>query len=226
MKKLMMVAMALIMAVSASVYAQDAKEVRKQRQQVARLAKSELKEKASKEARKEAKGLEKEGWTIFPGDLPLAKQLDRSYAMEYEYVQNAAGSIVPKYLVGRGMATGENYSAAQNAAVELAKQYVAGLAEIDITTITETTLANKEQADVASIAEVVSASKNIVSKKIGEITPIVTLRKEVGKGKVSVLVRVVYDRNTILNTYKQTIREELQKKGDKLHEQLDDVLGF
>lgn len=110
MKKLMMVAMALIMAVSASVYAQDAKEVRKQRQQVARLAKSELKEKASKEARKEAKGLEKEGWTIFPGDLPLAKQLDRSYAMEYEYVQNAAGSIVPKYLVGRGMATGENYS--------------------------------------------------------------------------------------------------------------------
>ena len=39
-------------------------------------------------------------------------------------------------------------------------------------------------------------------------------------------VRVVYDRNTILNTYKQTIREELQKKGDKLHEQLDDVLGF
>ena len=226
MKKLMMVAMALIMAVSASVYAQDAKEVRKQRQQVARLAKSELKEKASKDARKEAKGLEKEGWTIFPGDLPLAKQLDRSYAMEYEYVQNAAGSIVPKYLVGRGMATGENYSAAQNAAVELAKQYVAGLAEIDITTITETTLANKEQADVASIAEVVSASKNIVSKKIGEIAPIVTLRKEVGKGKVSVLVRVVYDRNTILNTYKQTIREELQKKGDKLHEQLDDVLGF
>lgn len=226
MKKLMMVAMALIMAVSASVYAQDAKEVRKQRQQVARLAKSELKEKASKEARKEAKGLEKEGWTIFPGDLPLAKQLDRSYAMEYEYVQNAAGSIVPKYLVGRGMATGENYSAAQNAAVELAKQYVAGLAEIDITTITETTLANKEQADATSIAEVVSASKNIVSKKIGEIAPIVTLRKEVGKGKVSVLVRVVYDRNTILNTYKQTIREELQKKGDKLHEQLDDVLGF
>ena len=226
MKKLMMVAMALIMAVSASVYAQDAKEVRKQRQQVSRLAKSELKEKASKDARKEARSLEKEGWTIFPGDLPLAKQLDRSYSMEFEYVQNAAGNIVPKYLIGRGMATGDNYSAAQNAAVELAKQYVAGLAEIDITTITETTLANKEQEDVASIAEVVSASKNIVSKKIGEVAPIVTLRKEENKGKVTVLVRVVYDRNTVLNTYKQTIREELQKKGNKLHEQLDDVLGF
>ena len=55
---------------------------------------------------------------------------------------------------------------------------------------------------------------------------IVTLRKEEGKGLVSVLVRVVYDRNTVLKAYKETIREELEKKGDKLHEQLDQVLGF
>lgn len=225
MKKFMMVAMALIVACSCAM-AQDAKEIRKERKTIAKLAKSEMKEKASKDARREAKKLEKENWVIFPGDLPLAKQLDRSYVMEYEYVQSAAGSIVPKYLVGRGLAKGENYSAAQNAAVEIAKQYVAGLAEIDITTITETTLANREADVVSSIAEVVSASKNIVSKKLAEVQPIVTLRRE-GKDKnVEVLVRVVYDRNTVLQTYKETIREELEKKGNKLHEQLDKVLGF
>ena len=225
MKKLMMVAMALIVAVSGSLYAQDAKEIRKQRKEVARLAKSEMKDRASKDARKEAKKLEKEGYVVFPGDLPLAKQLDRSYIMEYEYVQNAAGSIVPKYLVGRGLATGENYSAAQNAAVQLALQYVAGLAEIDITTLTETTLANREESVVASVAEVVSASKNIVAKKIGEVQPVVSLHKDEKKG-VTVLVRVVYDRNTVMQTYKETIREQLEAKGDKLHEQLDEVLGF
>ena len=89
-----------------------------------------------------------------------------------------------------------------------------------------TTLANQEKDVATSLAEVVSSSKNIVSKKIGEVTPIVTLRKEEGKGLVSVLVRVVYDRNTVLKAYKETIREELEKKGDKLHEQLDQVLGF
>ncbi len=225
MRKILMVAMSLVIASTTVVLAQDAKEIRKERKEVARLAKSELKAKASKDARKEAKKLEKEGYTIFPGDLPLAKQLDRSYAMEYEYVQNAAGSIVPKYLVGRGMATGENYSAAQNAAVQLALQYVAGLAEIDITTLTETTLANQESSVATSLAEVVSSSKNIVAKKIGEVTPVVTLRKQ-GKHDVTVLVRVVYDRNTVLQTYKQTIREELQKKGDDLHKQLDNLLGF
>lgn len=218
--------MALFIAISGAVNAQDAKEIRKQRREVAKLAKSELKEKASKDAQKEARKLTKEGWEIFPGDLPLAKQLDRSYLMEFEYVQNAAGSMVPKYLVGRGMATGENYSATQNAAIELAKQYVAGLAEIDITTMTETTLANQEKEMASSLAEVVSASKNIVSKKIGEVTPIVTLRKNEGKGQVSVLVRVVYDRNTVLKTYRETIRQELEKKGEKMHEQLDKALGF
>ena len=226
MKKILTVAMALLIAVGGALNAQDAKEIRKQRKEVARLAKSELKERASKEARKEARKLEKEGWAVFPGDLPMAKQLDRSYAMEYEYVQNSAGSIVPKYLVGRGLAEGENYSAAQNAAIEIAKQYVAGLAEIDITSLTETTLANEERNTAASVAEVITASKNIVAKKIGEVLPVVTLRKEDKKGNVSVLARVVYDRNTVMNTYKETIREELNAKGIKLHKQLDEALGF
>lgn len=224
MKKLMVVAMALIVACGAA-FAQDAKDIRKQRKEIARLAKSEMKEKASKDARKEAKKLEKEGFTIFPGDLPLAKQLDRSYMMEYEYVESASGDIVPKYLVGRAQAIGENYSAAQNSAIELAKQYVAGLAEIEITTITETTLANEEAAVATSLAEVVSASKNIVSKRLGEIQPIVSLHKKDKKG-VTVAVRVVYNRNTVLQTYKEAVREELQKKGNKLHEQLDKALGF
>jgi hypothetical protein len=146
--------------------------------------------------------------------------------MEYEYVQSAAGSIVPKYLVGRGMAEGENYNATQKDAIEVAKDYVAGLAEIEITSITEITLANREDATATSLAEVVSASKNIVSKRLGEVLPVVTVFKETKKNEVTVVVRVVYDRNTVLQTYKEVIREELEKKGDKLHEQLDQALGF
>lgn len=225
MKKLLMVAMALIVA-STACFAQDAKEIKKERKTIQKLAKSELNEKASKDARKEAKRLTKEGFVTFPGDLPMAKQLDRSYMMEYEYVQSASGSIVPKYLVGRGMAEGENYNAAQNSAIEVAKNYVAGLAEIEITSITELTIANREAAEATSLAEVVSASKNIVSKRLGEVLPVVTMYKEEKKNKVVVAVRVVYDRNTVLQTYKEVIREELEKKGDKLHEQLDQVLGF
>ena len=61
MKKILTVAMALLIAVGGALNAQDAKEIRKQRKEVARLAKSELKERASKEARKEARKLEVPG---------------------------------------------------------------------------------------------------------------------------------------------------------------------
>lgn len=225
MKKLLVLAMGLIIACGAC-FAQDAKEIAEERKEIAKLAKSELKEKASKEARKEAKRLTKEGFVVFPGDLPLAKQLDRSYAMEYEYVQIPGGGIVKKYLVGRGMVTGENYSAAQNSAIEVAKDYVAGLAEIEITRITESTLGNIEKASATSIAEVVTASKNIVSKRLGNVQPIVSMHKVEKNKNKTVAVRVVYDRNSVLETYKEVIREELEKKGEKLHEQLDKALGF
>jgi len=225
MRKYMMVAMTLLIAVSGIIYAQDAKEVRRQRKEVSKLAEAELNKKVSKEARKEARKLEKEGWRTFPGDLPMEKQLYRSYEMEVEYITKEDGSIVPRYLIGRGMTNGSNYSVAQNAAIELAKQYVAGLAEIDITILTETTIANVEAETVSSFVEVVSQSKSIVSKKIGEVMPVVTLRKETKDG-VDVLVNVVCDRNTIIKMYKDAIRKQLELNGIKLTEDINKLLYF
>ena len=225
MKKVLFLAMALLVACSAS-FAQDAKEIMKERKAIQKLAKSELNEKASKDAKKEAKRMTKDGWQIFPGALPIAKQLDRSYLMQYEYVQNEDGSIVPKYLVGEGIASGTSINGTKNDAIEAAKYFIAGLAEIEITSITELTLANQNGDVVASLEEVVSASKNIVSKRLGEVLPIVTVYREINKHEVEVAVYLVYDRNTVLQTYKEVIREELEKKGDKLHEQLDQALGF
>jgi hypothetical protein len=224
MKKLFMVAMSLIIACGFSC-AQDLKQVKKERKMLQKYSKKELSEKASKEARKEARKLTKEGYKVFAGDLPLAKQLDRSYMMEYEFMAGPSGPI-QKYLVGRGKATGESYSAAQHAALELAKLYVASLAESEILSMTDATLGNNETHVVTSLAKVVTASKNIVCTRLGEVVPVVTIYKEPKKHEVTVLVRLVYDRNAVLQTYKTVIREELEKKGDELHDRLDQLLGF
>ena len=84
MKKLLFVAMAMLIACSAS-FAQDAKDIIKERQAISKLAKKELTAKVDKVVKKEAKRLAKEGWVVSPGALPLEKQLERSYTMEYEY---------------------------------------------------------------------------------------------------------------------------------------------
>ena len=84
MKKLMMVAISLIIACGSSFAETSAKEIRKERQEINKMAKKDLSAKVSKATKKEAKRLKKEGWIVSPGALPLEKQLERSYLMEYE----------------------------------------------------------------------------------------------------------------------------------------------
>ena len=78
--------------------AQITKEQKKERLEIYKSSKSQLNEKATKAARKEAKQFRKEGWQTTPGALPLEKQLDRSYLMQMEFDEN----MYPKYLMGGG----------------------------------------------------------------------------------------------------------------------------
>ena len=82
--KKMFVCTFAILCLSANMNAQTTKDVRKERQEMRKASKSELNEKASKAARKDAKKLTKEGWITAPGAVPLEKQLDKSYMMQME----------------------------------------------------------------------------------------------------------------------------------------------
>ena len=118
---------------------------------------SELMQKATKVARKEAKKMGKEGWLIAPGALPIEKQLDKAYMMSYEYDDN----MFPKYIMGEAMSIGENYDAAKMQALELAKQNLAGQIQTEVTALIENTVANKQlsQEQAASVTQSVMASK-------------------------------------------------------------------
>ncbi len=226
MKKLFsMVAVVMAMLIATpQVNAQSQRDIAKERKEVAKLSKKELNERASKDARKEAKKLAKQGWVVSPGTLPLEKQLDRSYMMQFEYDE----SMYPRYIMTDAMSIGENYDAAKMQALELAKQNLAGLIQTEITALVEGTVANKQLAagEAASIVETVSASKNIISQSIGRILTVTECYRKAENKNTEVLVRVAYNHKMAMEQAKQAIRQELEKKGDKLHDQLDKVLGF
>ena len=223
MKKIMMVAMALIVA-CAAVMAQDAKELRKERQEIRKLAKSELSAKVDKSVKKEAKRLAKEGWEPKPGALPLDKQLERSYLMQYEYDDN----MYPKYIMGEASSIGENYDAAKTAAMSLAITNLAGQIQTEVSALIENTVGNKQlsQEEAASIAESVMASKNSIAQSIGRVIPVTEVYRRTKNKTYEVLVRIAYNGDMAKQATKNAVREELEKKGMDLHEQLDKVLGF
>lgn len=227
MKKFMTVAMALIVActcVFAQQSAQERKQLIKERQEVQKLAKKDLKAKVDKNIRKEAKRLKKEGWQVKPGALPLEKQLERSYLMQYEFDAN----LFPKYIMGEASSVGENYDAAKVAANSLAVTNLAGNIQTEVTALLENTVANKQLSpeEAASISETVMSSKNLISQSIGRTVPVMECFRINSKKNHEVLVRIAYNSEMAKEAAKKAVREELEKKGQNLHEQLDKALGF
>lgn len=223
MRKLFVCAFAFL-CLTANVSAQTAKNIRKERQEIRKASKSELNEKATKTARKDAKKLKKEGWITVPGALPLEKQLDKSYMMQMEYDED----MYPKYLMGEAMSIGENYDAAKMQALELAKQNLAGQIQTEVTALIENSVANKQLAneDAASVTQSIMGAKNLISQSIGRtIIVMECYRVKTNKNK-EVLVRIAYNGAMAKAAAKRAIQDELKSKSEDLQKKLDQLLGW
>lgn len=223
MKKIATIVMAALVAVS-SLSAQSQKEVIKEAKQMDRYTEQLLNEKATKAARKAAKQFKKEKWVVAPGHLPIEKQLDRSYAMQME--PDMDGTL--KWVWSDAQSVGENYDAAKFQAMELVKINIAGQIQSEVSALIESTVGNTQlpKEHAASVLETVAASKNAIAAKLGRVIPVVECYRDKSQKAKEVRVMAFYDKSAALESAKQTVREELEKKGDKLHEQLDKVLGF
>lgn len=223
MKRLLVLAMGLIIACGAG-FAQSAKEIKKERQTISKMAKKQLDAKVSKLTKKESKRLKKDGWVVSPGALPLEKQLERSYLMEFEYDANQ----FPKYIMANAQSIAENYDAAKTAAISLAITNLAGQIQTEVTALVENTVANKQldPEDAASITETVMASKNLISQSIGRVITVVECYRILPNKNREVMVRIAYNGEMAKEVAKKAVRQELEKKGEKLHDKLDKALGF
>ena len=164
------------------------------------------------------------GWTVAPGNIPIEKQLDKSYLMSYEYDDN----MFPKYLMGEAMSIGENYDAAKMQAVELAKQNLAGQIQTEVTALVENTVSNKQLSEeqAVSVTQSIMASKNLISQSIGRTIPVVEIYRTLSNKNKEVLVRIAYNAAMAKEAAKKAVRDELEKKGENLHEDLDKALGW
>lgn len=209
---------------TAYTYAQDAKTQIKERKALAKQSKSELNAKASKDARKEAKRLKKEGWTIAPGALPVEKQLDKSYMMQYEFDTDG----FPKYIMGEAMSIGETYDAAKMQALELAKLSLAGQIQTEIAALVENSVDNKQLAseEAASVVKTIEAAKGLIAQKIGRTITVVEVYRTKSNKNKEVLVRLAYNSAMAKAAAKAALRDDLEKESDDLQKRLNEILGW
>lgn len=217
MKTMKFFAMLVALSISLSAQAQSTKMAK------LKQTKTELKEKASKDARKEAKRLQKEGWQAFPGGLPMDKQVDRVYM----YLESFDDDLNPQYVDGSGTATGESYAAAQAQATELARIELASKIGSEATGIIDNMLGNKMLANdqAASVTTYLSENKTIFSQKLGRVQTPLQLRRELKNKNKEVTIRMIAKRADILEIAKQAIRDQLEKDGKQLSDELKAYFG-
>jgi hypothetical protein len=200
-------------------YGQTQKEVAKERKQINKLSQAELSKKASKSARKDAKKYAKEGWQVASGYLPLKKQLDKLYLMQYEYDENNN----PKYLIADAMSIAEKHSDAKMQAIYFANLEFAELIKRKVTALTEYLigkLLTAEQGD--SIIEIISNTP----LPFGRPAIILDMYR-IRDNKKEVYISVAYNSDKALEDIKKTLRNELEKRGNtELSNQLDNLLSW
>ena len=181
-------------------------------------------QKMDKLAAKEAKKLEKEGWTVRPGSLPLEQQLAKSYELQ----SKVDDDMYPMYIMGEATSVGENYHAAKVAATSLAMNNLAGQIQTELTALIENTVVNKQltSEEAVSISETVMSSKSLISQSLGRTMPVVECYRLNGKKNTDVLIRIAYSVQKAKQQAMKVVKAELERKGEKVNEQLDSILGL
>lgn len=222
MKRLFLVVITAMIC-GATVFAQSYDDIRREREVIRKMSKAELNEKASKEAKNEAKRLKKEGWMVPPGALPIEKQLDRSYMMQMEYDED----MFPKYIMGEAMSLGENYDAAKNSATQLAKINIAGKIQTEVASLMTSEGANEQisENEVNSFVKTIDASKQIIAQNIGRMIDVIEIYRIVPGKKKEVRLMVAYNSDMAKRAAKKAIMDSLKDESAQLKEKLDQMLG-
>lgn len=203
----------LICLITVSAYAQQTdKQLRK-----------EIKEKAIKDARKEAKSLEKQKWYIQPGSLPLDKQVEKAWMMQYETDDMG----YPKYYVGVGNALAGTQSAAKLQASTIAKQDLAGRISSSMASVIETNLSTSQLTadEAATVQETISASTEVIAQELARVITLTELYRKNGKNYECNL-RIAYSTELANEAAKEVIKKSLAEKSNVTREKLDKLMNF
>lgn len=216
-------ALVALLASSCSSTKTANQEIQEGRKELVEMTSAELNRKATKAARDEAKKLKKEGWMVAPGALPLDRQLDRSYMMQYEFDEN----LYPKYIMGEAMSVGSNYDGAKMQALELAKLNLAGQIQNEIVAVVKNLLANDQLGaeEAATVTRSVMSAKNRIVQNIGRTLTVVEAYRTLRNKNKEVLVRIAYSSEMAMSAAKNAVRESLEAEGEELGKEVDEIFS-
>ena len=182
-----------------------------------------LQKQIAKDAAKEAKRLEKEGWKTT--GLPLVRQLERYYTYMYDFDENNH----PNYFFGLGVSVGGNYDSARMQATELARSEIGRSKDSDGTSLIENLMGNEQvdKGEATALATMMGELKVFSSQQLKGVMTVVEAYRDLPNRNKEVYMRLAQrdSASDMLEMAKSALRDEIKKRSMELSDKAMKLLS-
>lgn len=153
-------------------------------------------EPVSKEIKKEAKQMEKEGWKPLPLAKPIVEQLQQTANLSKERLSDH----LPRYFIATGAAKAGNIDIAKTLATERAKQELAAQMNVEVSSLTDYYINNVQGGAATSDASSTIETRVKTMQRVGRTITVMEICRDGGDGNTEVKVSIALDKEAILKS--------------------------
>lgn len=223
MKKILSFVAAIMIATTAT--AQTAMELARQKQELNAINMKMLNAKPTKQAKKQAKELKAEGWTVPAGDVDIAQQVTRSQLYSAELTIDESGNVTKRYIMQTAQQTAGTYNSGYAAARAAAQTELAAMLKTELVTAMQQKLDNSQSNALTAITidKFNQRSRMIVDQTLTNAIPVLAIYRRLPNNNFEVQVRIAFDKKELIARIKRNMEQELENEGDKLYDIVDTV---
>lgn len=217
----------IVVLFATTVFAQSATELAKQQRELNEINAKMLNAKPTKDARKQAKELKKNGWMVPAGDKAIEKQLTESQLRGEELMTDEGGNTCKRYIQHTAGQVAGTYNAAYAAARNAAMVELAATMKTQIAAAMQSKLDNAQSSAISAVTvdKFNQRAKSIIDECLTNSIPTLSIYRVLPNNNYEVQVRVAFDKKELSARLKRKMRQELEQEGDELNNIVDEVLA-
>ena len=224
MRKGKLVLFILMAAFVVSSYAQNFEEQREERLKIYKASKKKNKDKALILSEEDAEQLLNDGWKTTPSALPLERQMDAMYIMQMEY----DSKLFPAYVMAEANSVNQDYNAAKNRAVELAKSVLVEKIQSEISLQIDWAIKTEliESKEGEALIKSLKAAKNSISQNLEDVMIVEDIYRITSSKRFEVRVTIACTADVAKKALKDAVNADLEQNSEKLQKKLADYFGW
>ena len=224
MRKEKLVLFILMAVFVVSSYAQNFEEQREERLKIYKASKKKNKDKALILSEEDAEQLLNDGWKTTPSALPLERQMDAMYIMQMEY----DSKLFPAYVMAEANSVNQDYNAAKNRAVELAKSALVEKIQSEISLQIDWAIKTEliESKEGEALIKSLKAAKNSISQNLEDVMIVEDIYRITSSKRFEVRVTIACTADVAKKALKDAVNADLEQNSEKLQKKLADYFGW